>query len=105
MEIWDKLNKDDTLTHLDKQLSPKWDGNDPHRSVFYLCCEMIQLMEDVYLDLNFEETWTHVDNQGWQNLFLQWAKSPLFRNTWEKTQATYGQRFQSFWRRHLDPNK
>lgn len=27
------------------------------------------LIENVYIDLNLEETWNHLDNKGWRNLF------------------------------------
>ena len=49
MEIWGKLSKNQSLMSLDKELCPPWDGNNPDRSIFYLCSEMIQLMENVYL--------------------------------------------------------
>jgi hypothetical protein len=101
MEIWDKLSKNESLIPLDKELCPPWDGNNPARSIFYLCSEMIQLMENVYLDLNLEDTWEHEDNKGWKELFKQWAKSPNLQATWEHTKSKYGERFQSFWDRNL----
>lgn len=101
MEIWDKLGKNQSLTPLDKELCPPWDGNNPARSIFYLCSEMIQLMENVYMDLNLEDTWEHEDNKGWKELFQQWAKSSNLQATWEHTKSNYGERFQFFWKRNL----
>lgn len=59
------------------------------------------LMENVYLDMNLEDTWEHEDNKGWMELFKQWANSPKLRDTWNLTKSTYGVRFQSFWARNL----
>jgi hypothetical protein len=101
MEIWDKIGKNVSLTPLDKELCPLWDGNNPARSIFYLCSEMIQLMENVYMDLDLEDTWEHEDNKGWKELFQQWAKSSNLQATWEHTKSKYGERFQSFWKRNL----
>lgn len=99
MEIWDQLREDDDLKGLDSDLGLP--SNGPAREIFYKCSEMIQLMENVYLDLNLEDTWNHVDNRGWMKLFIKWANSPQLKQTWELTKATYGIRFQSFWDRKL----
>jgi hypothetical protein len=98
MAIWKQLSSNPDLKSLDNALRP---SNAPDRSVFYLCSEMIQLMENVYLDLNLEDTWKHIDNKGWQKLFKIWAKSPDLGATWKQTKSTYGERFQSFWDRNL----
>lgn len=101
MKIWNLLSKSKNLGALDNELFTSWDGKNPDRSIFYLCSEMIQLMEKVYLDLNLENTWEHEDNKGWQALFKQWAKSSQLNATWELTKLTHGERFLSFWERHL----
>jgi hypothetical protein len=62
---------------------------------------MLQLMENVYLDLNLEETWNHPDNKGWQVMFGTWSKSPAIRRNWTLTRATFGRRFQYFCHRYL----
>ena len=67
-----------------------------------MCSEMIQLMENVYLDLHLEETWEHTDNEGWRAMFKTWAKSPTIRKTWGMTSNTYGLRFRYFCQRRLD---
>ncbi|MDD1622030.1 MAG: hypothetical protein LUQ11_11165, partial [Methylococcaceae bacterium] len=101
MEIWHQICTIDALGPLDLELRPSTGPTDPDRSVFYLCSEMIQLMENVYLDMNLEDTWEHEDNKGWMELFKQWANSPKLRATWNQTRSTYGVRFQSFWARNL----
>jgi hypothetical protein len=72
------------------------------RRGFYICNEMIQLMEDVYIDLKLESDYDHPDNRGWMNLFRHWAWSGMVRATWMVSASTYGARFQEFCRRHLD---
>ncbi len=98
MEIWNQLSKNSDLEPLDNELRP---SGAPVRPVFYLCSEMIQLMENVYLELNLEDTWEHPDNEGWKKLFKQWANSSRLKGTWKLTNPTYGDRFKSFWDRRL----
>lgn len=72
------------------------------RAGFYFCNSLIQLMENVYHDLNLKNEHDHPDNSGWMNLFRQWAWSGMFRVTWTISAATYGRRFRSFCHRYLD---
>jgi hypothetical protein len=106
MKLWSKLGGNESLKNLDSELTAEWPSNPSpeFRSAFYLCSEMIQLMENVYLDLSLEETWQHPDNQGWRTLFKQWAASGQLQKTWAITAQNYGLRFQYFWERHLMQN-
>jgi hypothetical protein len=72
------------------------------REGFYFCSSLIQLMENVYLDLDLESEWRHPDNSGWMNLFRHWTWSSMFRVTWAITAAMYGGRFRNFCRQRLD---
>jgi Patatin-like phospholipase len=63
--------------------------------------ELIQLMEDVFLDLRLDDFWEHPDNRGWAILFMRWARSPRFRLIWDKTRRTFGIRFEYFCRARL----
>lgn len=72
------------------------------RKGFYLCSRMLQLMEDVYTDLNLEEEWDHPDNRGWINQFRFWSQSSMFKITWAMTASTYGARFRDFCERLFD---
>ena len=65
------------------------------------CFELIQLMENAFLDLQLDGFWDHPDNRGWNELFLGWARSPMLRQVWLQTKGTYGIRFQHFCRVHL----
>ena len=58
--------------------------------------ELIQLMENVFLDLRLDDFWSHPDNRGWAILFMRWARSPRFRAIWNKTRRTFGIRFEYF---------
>jgi hypothetical protein len=71
------------------------------RHGFYFCNSLIQLMENVYLDLNLESEWRHPDNSGWMNVFRHWTWSSMFRITWAISAATYGRRFRVFCKRQL----
>ena len=68
----------------------------PSRDELAACMELLQLMENVFLDLGLDETWTHPDNRGWAVSFTMWAKSPRFRGAWRRARKTYGIRFERF---------
>jgi hypothetical protein len=104
-ELWARLGSTPGLQSLDEELvGGAWPKDQPEtfRSAFYICSEMIQLMENVYLDLDLEATWDHPDNRGWRAMFTIWARSPLIRRTWLMTSEIYGVRFRYFCARHLD---
>lgn len=114
------IRKSSELTFLDAQIYPEWkrlmagathvpssklwlpDTHAERRAGFYICNQMIQLMENVYLDLKLEEDYDHPDNRGWMNLFRHWSWSGMFRVAWAIGASTFGARFQNFCRRHLD---
>ena len=75
---------------------------DERQAGFYFCNALMQLMEDVYLDLNLEEENDHPDNSGWMNLFRHWAWSAMFRATWVISASCYGAQFRSFCENELD---
>jgi hypothetical protein len=123
--IFETLRCRPELAFLDAQIYPEWNTaisgtkgtpniwlpTDPHtgqtdvrraRAGFYLCNEVIQLMEDVYTDLKLEAEFDHPDNRGWMNLFKHWSWSGMFRLTYAISASTYGARFQTFCERHLD---
>lgn len=71
-------------------------GGETEKEETIIGLEMIQLMENVYLDLRLDDFWTHPDNRGWAILFMRWARSPRFRAIWQKTRRTVGIRFEYF---------
>ncbi len=113
------IKGDEDLAFMDAQIYPEWEtlmggtSNPPRidmwlpkkaasrRAGFYICNQMIQLMENVYLDLNLEELYLHPDNRGWMNLFMHWAWAGMFRVTWAICACTYGAKFQRFCERRL----
>lgn len=81
--------------------SPTETGEEERRHGFFFCNQLIQLMEDVYLELDLEEQWDHPDNRGWMNLFKHWSWSGMFQVTWAICASNYGLRFQRFCLRRL----
>jgi hypothetical protein len=99
-KLWEMLRKSPGLDNLLKELvadtpnSPAAGAPDEKEKT--ACLELIQLMEDVFLDLRLDEFWEHPDNRGWAMLFTTWAKSPKLRATWTKTRSSFGIRFEYF---------
>jgi hypothetical protein len=71
------------------------------RNAFYFCTSLIQLMENVYLDLNLEDNLNHPDNAGWVHVFSNWTKSPVFLSAWKLSHDTYGTTFQRWCQRNF----
>ncbi len=65
-------------------------------SKFLYCNSLMQLMEDIYFDLNLEENFDHPDNQGWMNIFRMWWRSASFQDAWQISYTTFGTRFR-YW--------
>jgi hypothetical protein len=100
MEIWKRIGADAAYSSLDPPAGGSPLGAD--RTLFYLCCEMIQLMENVYLDLNLDDMWDHPDNAGWRRKFTNWSESQAIRDTWSRAFSIFGTRFQFFCNRRLN---
>jgi hypothetical protein len=72
-------------------------GNAQQRSQeLCITLELLQLMEDVFMDLRLEDFWEHPDNRGWAIMFMRWARSPRFREIYKQTRRTFGIRFEYF---------
>ena len=122
-KLYERQRSSDKLSFLDAQFYPEWprlvygdqrlpkevrdttlwlpDDEEIRREGFYFCNSLIQLMENVYLDLELENDCDHPDHRGWMNLFKHWTWSGMFRVTWSISAATYGHRFQAFCRERL----
>jgi len=118
--LYSQIRKQEDLKFLDAQLVPEWEQlsnaaqieldhnylipetENELRAGFYTVYQMIQLMENVYIDLNLEKEYDHPDNRGWMNIFRTWSWSGMFRVSWAISAGTFGARFQSFCDRHLD---
>ena len=120
--IIEHIKNDQNLRFIDAQIYPEWkflmhtngepldinlwlpETKDKIRAGFYVCNLMIQLMENVYIDLNLDQSFDHPGNRGWMNLFMHWAWSGMFRVTWAITACTFSGEFQKFCERHLRLN-
>lgn len=80
---------------------PKFTDNPDPGAGSLLVTDFIQLMEDVYLDLNLEdeEQLEHQQYTGWVKLFAYWTKQPTFQKVWSFAGKTYGAAFQRFYER------
>lgn len=104
MKLFETLRAQPLLNCLDGRFYPPSVNQEPPtdtgelRQIHYVGNRMIQLMEDVYLDLNLEEEveYEHPDHQGWVELFKCWSQSTAFRRVWVASKNTYGQRFRMF---------
>lgn len=125
-ELCERARSSKELRFLDPQIYPEWDrlmkgsvtveeargragssalrlpaSEEERRAGFYYCYSLIQLMENVYIDLELSSEHAHPDNRGWMNLFNHWTWSPMFRATWSICAATFGRRFQGFCEKQL----
>ncbi len=119
------LSDDERLSFLDRQLFPDSSRVDEKgerilredkdnqsipsrhtdfRNGFYFCNRLIQLMENVFIDLNLDKESGHPDNRGWRNLFGNWAGSDMLRLTWSISASTYGARYQKICKDKLGLN-
>jgi hypothetical protein len=76
----------------------------PHtttRKIAYLSQRIVQLMENVFLDLDLAYHAEHEDHQGWMAAFRFWAQNQHIQAAWEASKSTYGDRFQTFWNQQI----
>jgi hypothetical protein len=97
-----ELRSDETLVKLDTLLIPVL-GADPPKinkdeepKVFLFLSSVIQLMENIYLDLELEANADHPHCAGWIQIFQAWTEAPLFREAWERYSWSYGRNFRRF---------
>ena len=102
-----RLSDDHDLRFLDSELLPGFradnrpdDASPAARKATLLVTDFIQLMENVYVDLNLEDTSQreHEQNQGWIVLFKHWRKPDTLLDTvWQRVGHTYSKGFQRFY--------
>lgn len=105
----ERLSTDDGLRFLDREIFPnfppgvfratlKWSNR---RAGMLLVTDFIQLMEDVYIDLDLEDDrqLQHQANAGWVELFAHWTKQATFETVWGFAGKTYGSGFRRFYDR------
>jgi Patatin-like phospholipase len=119
MRLQDTMREQNILSFLDSQIFPEWDclmrgerheaytslwlpdNADELRAGFYFSLNLLELMQDVYLDLNLDEEWQHPDNRGWMNLFKHFSWAGMIRATYAIVRSNFGARFQRFCEVHL----
>ena len=103
-----RLGEDNDLRFMDSELLPGFPAaavpaqdSIQMRKAMLLIADFIQLMEDVYIDLNLEESsqFNHTQNSGWIDVFKKWKSGTVFNSTWNNLKATYGSAFQRFYSR------
>jgi hypothetical protein len=98
-EIWERFRGNEKLRALMNELEGAAPAPDPRADSdeeTIMGLEIIQLMENVFLDLRLDDFWEHPDNRGWAVLFMRWAGSPKLRDIWVKGRSTFGIRFEYF---------
>lgn len=97
--IWERMRLSPALHRLMRELSgaPSTEP-DPELNTdeLSLGLELIQLIENAYLDLRLDDFWDHPDNRGWVVLLSTYARSARFRKIWRKTHSVFGIRFEYF---------
>jgi hypothetical protein len=105
--IMETLRRDRSLSHLDRALfeqfaRPVLDAESiPPRDEFYICNRLIQLMENVYADLDLECNFAHPHVEGWMRVFRGWVTQQPFQRTWAISESTYAERFRNFYNEKL----
>jgi hypothetical protein len=99
-EIWERFRQSPGCGVFFYQLTGTQPGTppapaDPHAEKC-LGLELLQLMEDVFLELRLEDFWEHPDNRGWATLFMDFARSERMREIWLESRRTMGIRFEQF---------
>jgi hypothetical protein len=114
----ERLRKDPNLSPLDRAMFPEFKrgfgselgtfiralnplNDQQKRSIFLFCNSLMQLMENVYLDLNLEHNEDDRNNAGWLQVFENWATSPHFQEAWRVSSSTYGEPFRRFCHRRF----
>ena len=71
------------------------------RACFFFAQRLLQLMEDVYFDLQLETNFEHLSCQGWMKQFRDWAGSEMLGLVYGRMKGTFTPAFQSFFDRRL----
>jgi hypothetical protein len=97
-----RVAEDRELAFLDNQIFKRLPSvvqpEETPRKAIYFCMELLQLMEDVYFTLNFQQS-ADRDNpvyQGWMGVFRIWAKSRAVRHAWTVSSDGFNPIFREF---------
>ena len=101
-KLVEEMRSDATLVKLDTLLIPVLGAKEPEideteeAKVFLFLSSVIQLMENIYLDLELEANADHPHCAGWIQIFQAWAEAPLFLRAWRRYSWSYGRNFRRF---------
>lgn len=72
--------------------------SDVRRRKFFFHLQLLQLIEEVFVDLEFAsaEKWNHPATEGWKRLIKYWAEQPDMKEIWESQKESYGQPFRNW---------
>lgn len=101
------LHDDPDLAQYDREIYPEIETilgglpassllEDSPRAQLHLTMQIIQLMEDVFLALDFERYYAHSLNRGWMNLFRRWASTNTLRLLWPSLRSSFSKAFVEF---------
>jgi hypothetical protein len=91
-----------SLVELDTLLIPVLGADPPviaeqdKAKAFLFLSSVIQLMENIYLDLELEANADHPHCAGWIQIFQAWSEKPLFQQAWHRYSWSYGRNFRWF---------
>jgi GNAT superfamily N-acetyltransferase len=63
--------------------------------------QLLQLMENTWLDVHLDQHPAHPLNSGWMNLFRRWSQHPKLRLLWPLMRQEFSQEFVRFCEREL----
>jgi len=71
---------------------------------FYFCMSVLQLVEDVYFELELDREQWFSDPRigGWRTLFKTWKKVPAMASVWAAQRSTFREDFQQFWMKRIE---
>jgi len=101
------MRGDDVLLQLDTVLIPVSDASPTQiddfdkPKVFLFLSSVIQLMENIYIDLDLEANADHPHNAGWIQIFRAWTQTAIFREAWQRYGWSYGSKFRRFCSRYF----
>jgi hypothetical protein len=106
-QLVQEMRQDEILVKLYDFLIPGRDSkaiqisDDNKPKVFLFLSSVIQLMENIYIDLDLEANADHPHCAGWIQIFQAWAESHIFQQAWQRYGATYGRNFRRFCNRRF----
>ena len=101
-DLYARLGKEEGLQGIAGQFSEglgagnEGSGVEGKSQRHYFCMEALQLMEDVFVDLDLGNHMAHTDVQGWIHSFGHWVESQALKEVWEANRDCFGVRFACF---------